>query len=602
MTQRLGQGLNTIIFHKMADKNPFSDIVTVFQERRLPEKATLAGYSALIDAYRLAVPLPRTLSAIGERHRIVEEAGWRILTPRHAPHPTLEGHLTFALKNEGLDLAVLKRLFLAVDPNEITGLVKAKPTGAYSRRLWFLYEWLIGKRLDLADADAGRYVPVVDPDQQWGATHENSPRHRVRNNLPGTPSFCPLVFRTSALETFVGLNLTQRAQEIIADVSRDLLARTAAFLLLKDSKSSYAIEGVHPPQDRIQRWGRAIGEAGRQQLDSEELLRLQEIVIGDARFVKLGFREEGGFVGVHDRTTHMPLPDHISARPEDLLSLVEGMIAFDRTADQTFDPVIAAAVLAFGFVYIHPFEDGNGRLHRFLIHHVLAKRGFNPPGVVFPVSAAILEQIDEYRRVLQSYSERLFPLIEWEHTERFSVHVLNDTGDFYRYFDATPHAEFLYACVRKTIEEDLPNETDFLRRYDQYRQYVTNFIDMPDRMIDLLFHFLHQNEGRLSNRSREREFEALNGEEVQRIERIYQEVFGGPPNIRSMKDLDIALLNREVMWPTHCAKAADGMHRIANVKSQPSKIHEGWTLQGICGLCSELVDTGEPTGIPSVVG
>ena len=74
---------------------------------------------------------------------------------------------------------------------------------------------------------------------------------------------------------------------------RDLLARTAAFLLLKDSKSSFAIENEHPPHDRIQRWGRAIGEAGRRPIDLDELLRLQRIVIGDARFVHLGLRDEG---------------------------------------------------------------------------------------------------------------------------------------------------------------------------------------------------------------------------------------------------------------------------------------------------------------------
>src|SRR3546814_227780 len=94
-------------------QHQFSGPVTVFHEKRLPERATPAGYSALIDAYGLRVPLPRTLSAAGERHRIIEEGGWRIVTPRHAPHPTLEGHLTFALKYEGLDLAVLKRLFVA---------------------------------------------------------------------------------------------------------------------------------------------------------------------------------------------------------------------------------------------------------------------------------------------------------------------------------------------------------------------------------------------------------------------------------------------------------------------------------------------------------
>ena len=71
--------------------------------------------------------------------------------------------------------------------------------------------------------------------------------------------------------------------------------------------------------------------------------------------------------------------DHISARPDDLQSLVDGMIAFDHSAEEKLDAVIAAAVLAFGFVYIHPFEDRNGRIHRYLIHHVLARRAF--PGI-----------------------------------------------------------------------------------------------------------------------------------------------------------------------------------------------------------------------------
>ena len=103
-----------IVFMDRLQEHRFSGPVTVFQERRLPERATPAGYAALIEAYGLRVPLPRTLSAIGERHRVVEQGGWRILTPRHAPEATLDGHLTFALKYEGLDLAVLKRLFLHV--------------------------------------------------------------------------------------------------------------------------------------------------------------------------------------------------------------------------------------------------------------------------------------------------------------------------------------------------------------------------------------------------------------------------------------------------------------------------------------------------------
>lgn len=506
-------------------KHDFSGPVTVFRERALPEKATPAGYAAVIDAYGLEAPLPRTLSATGEHHRIKEESGWRILTPRHAATPDLEGHLTFALKYEGLDLAVLKRLFETAGPGEVEAIVRATPTGSYARRIWFLYEWLTGRRLDLPDADKGTYVPVVDPDQQWAIDGENSSRHHVRNNLPGTPAFCPLVFRTKTLEEFAGMDLAGRAQTAVAGVPRDVLSRTAAFLLLKDSKSSYAIEGERAPQNRIQRWGRAIGEAGRRPIDLDELLRLQRIVIEDARFVAMGLRKEGGFVGEHDRDSRMPLPDHISARPEDLPLLIDGMISFDRGAAQKLDVVIAAAVLAFGFVYIHPFADGNGRIHRYLIHHVLAQRGFNPSGVVFPVSAAILEKIDTYKAVLEDYSRRLLPLIQWEPTADGNVNVLNDTGDFYRFFDVTPHAEFLYACVKKTIEEDLPHETEFLRRYDRFRARVEGMIDMPDRTIDLLFRFLQQNGGSLSKRAREREFGKLTDEEAKAIENAYAEIF-----------------------------------------------------------------------------
>jgi hypothetical protein len=509
-----------------APPHRFSEPPAALEERHLPEKATPVGYAALIRSYGLATPLPRTLSAIGERHRIIERDGWRILTPRHAPHDNLEGHLTFAFKYEGLDLAVLKRLFVAVGGGAIEAIVRAKPTGSYARRIWFLFEWLTGERLGLPDAARGSYVPIVDAERQCAIPGENSSRHRVRNNLPGTPGFCPLVYRTGRLEQLIAMDLPRLAQAAVASVPRELMARAAAFLLLKDSKASYAIEGETPPQDRIQRWGRAIGEAGRQPLDLETLLRLQRIVVGDARFVRLGLRQSGGFVGEHDHESRAPLPDHISARPDDLPSLIEGLAAFDTAAARQLDPVVAAAVLAFGFVYIHPFEDGNGRLHRYLMHHVLAERRFFPPGIVFPVSAAILERADEYRRVLEDYSRRLLPLISWQPTASGNVTVLNDTADFYRYFDATSHAEFLYACVQKTIEEDLPDEARFLQSYDRFRAGVEQVIDMPETTINLLFRFLRQSGGALSGRARQHEFAALTDEEASRIIQLYCDIFG----------------------------------------------------------------------------
>ncbi|MDG1416681.1 MAG: Fic family protein, partial [Maricaulis sp.] len=182
-------------------------------------------------------------------------------------------------------------------------------------------------------------------------------------------------------------------------------------------------------------------------------------------------------------------------------------------------------ILAFGFIYIHPFDDGNGRIHRYLIHHVLTARKFNPPGLIFPVSAAILDRIDEYRDVLEAYSQRLLPLIEWNPTTKMNVEVLNETIDFYRYFDATPHVEFLYECVEQTIEHDLPDEIEFLQKYDRFKAQVTERIEMPASTIDMLFNFLHQNNGQLSNRARTKEFAALKELEVVAFEDSYAEIF-----------------------------------------------------------------------------
>jgi hypothetical protein len=135
---------------------------------------------------------------------------------------------------------------------------------------------------------------------------------------------------------------------------------------------------------------------------------------------------------------------------------------------------------------------------------------------------------------------RLLPLIAWEPTEKFNVSVLNDTGDFYRFFDATPHAEFLYSCVQKTIEKDLPSETAFLRNYDAFRGQVEDIVDMPERTIDLLFRFLQQNGENLSRRARENEFRALSDDEAARIERIYR--------ASTYRHLQMAAPDRELHW------------------------------------------------------
>jgi Fic family protein len=505
-----------------------SQAVNDFREVPLPERGTPAGYAALIARYDLAVPSPPRLTAIAQRHHPVSTERWLMQTPRHAPADTVGDQLTHALRYEGVNLAVLSRLFAVIGADEIAEFVTSSPTGAYARRTWFLYEWLTGRRLDVPDAGKIRLVPAVDPDLQIALTEgDPSPRHRVLNNLPGTPAFCPMVRRTSIIDAYRARDFDARARETAGRIRRDLLARAAAFLLLSDSKSSFAIEGERPSGDRATRWGQAIAQAGTRPLSIAEFDRLQRIVIGDARFVRLGLRTEGGFVGAHDRETNMPVPDHISARAEDLESLLGGLIDYvERTVRSGMDPVAAAACAAFGFVYIHPYIDGNGRLHRWLFHHALALADFNPPGLIFPISVAIFRRIDDYRRVLERYSAPLLNLIQWRPTASGNVEILNDTADYYRYFDATAHVEFLYACVEQTIERDMPEEIRFLEAFDRFSERIQQIVDMPAAQVELLRGFLAQNEGRLSQRGRKKEFAALTDEEIIQAEAIYAETFG----------------------------------------------------------------------------
>ncbi|MDP3830918.1 MAG: Fic family protein, partial [Ignavibacteriaceae bacterium] len=261
-------------------------------------------------------------------------------------------------------------------------------------------------------------------------------------------------------------------------------------------------------------------------LSKEELVRLQQIVIDNSRFVKMCYRTEGGFIGEHDRRTGEPIPEHISARWQDIEMLMTGLLLTSKKLiDCQFHPVLTAAKIAFGFVFIHPFVDGNGRLHRYLIHHLLSNMKFTPQAIIFPVSAAILEKIEEYRRVLENYSHPLLDLIRWEKTSDNNVEVLNDTMDYYRYFDATIQSEFLFECVDYTINKIIPEEVSYLQKYDQIKVWLDDRFQMPDKTVALLLRFLEQNNGLLSKRARDREFVELTDEEVKEIEHKYKMFF-----------------------------------------------------------------------------
>jgi len=510
--------------------NHFSQEVTIFHGRSLPEVGILAGYALLLleieQQTGKLLPLPKQLAIVTEKHQRYNTEQWKVFTKRHKPNADLISHIFFALKYEGIDLLILKTIFQLIGEEDIKVAVRSEPTGQYSRRVWFLYEWLLGTKLDIPELKTGTYVEVVNPSIQYPGPTINSTRHRVKNNLPGTPEFCPMVKKSEKLEKYISANIQDSIDKGLDGRDKELIRRTAAFLLLKDSKASFAIEGEFPPNLRARNWGKAIGQAGKKALTLSEIERLQHIVIGTKKLRHMGIRQEEGFIGEHDRETFAPLPDHISAKAEDLSSLMNGLLdTKNLLQDSSYDPVLTAATIAFGFVFIHPLSDGNGRIHRYLIHHILNWMGYTNRDMIFPVSSAILDRISDYQEVLEDYSSQRNDLIEWDPTPRHNIRILNDTSVLYRYFDLTAQAEFLYECVEETISRIIPKEIDYLEKYDSLTNAINSSINLPDTRVDLLIKLLDQNKGKLSKRKRQKDFEVLSEEDISIIEEFYAEIF-----------------------------------------------------------------------------
>ncbi|WP_371877445.1 Fic family protein [Desulfomicrobium sp. ZS1] len=213
-------------------------------------------------------------------------------------------------------------------------------------------------------------------------------------------------------------------------------------------------------------------------------------------------------------------------RPTDLPTLMDGLFAAHRIMlDGGLLSVIHAAVVSYGFVFIHPFEDGNGRIHRFLIHNIFFQRGLVPKGLMFPVSAAMLKNPELYEQSLEAFSTPLLRLIDYDLDETGHMTVTSDAGALYRYIDMTAQAEALYEFVMLTIEHELVEELNFLNNYDSTKQSIQNIIDMPDRLIDLFIHCCLQNNGHLSARKRASLFDFLTDDELNLLEQAFRAGF-----------------------------------------------------------------------------
>lgn len=490
------------------------------------------GNAWLRDNFGLSVTPFTKECRLGSRPKVVPGDGveWEYFPKSYAPEPNPLAHVEFVLKYDHLHLELLRQVFQRLPLEEVAAWVGKQPTGKWARRVGYLYEFLTGKDLDpKALGVGGNYTPLLEKKRYVVAAHPVKVQSwRIEDNLLGNRDFCPVVRLTPAVQQSMQLDVTGRLDELSTRYPPEIFRRAVGYLYQKETRSSYDIEREEPSPDREARFVAALHDAGKSSQDEtlsmERLVSLQNIIV-DPRYAQSAYRTDQNYIGetlpnYRQRIHFVPPP------PQFVCSLMDGLGVFLKKSTGSH-ALTRSAITAFGFVFVHPFEDGNGRLHRFLIHDVLALDGYVPAGVILPVSAWMLKNLAGYDTCLEAYSRPLMEMLRYDLDLDDRLTVLNpdDVEGIYRYPDMTTQVEYLTTAVEGALSQELEPELNFLSGYDTTKREMRAVVDMPDRKLDTLIKLLHQNRGVLTKNKREL-YKELTDKELEKLAACFRTSFG----------------------------------------------------------------------------
>lgn len=491
-----------------------------------------AGLQWLKENYNLSRQVLTHSSYIGSNESIeltskgnVEQ----VYGPRYAPEKdTPLFHLEFALKYDDLSLDFFKSVFEKIAQEEIKEFISKSPSGKYARKIGFLYEFVTGMTIELDRPVTGNYTDLLEKEKYITGNVIKNSKWKINNNLLGNELFCPVIRRTKGMTALLGIDIKRKIEALKESYPKEIFKRAASYLYNKETRSSYEIEKEKPSADRMEKFVALLMKAGTEttekMLDRQHLVQLQNAIV-DPRFAAKDFRDFQNYVG-ELLPNYQDLIHYICPPPAILHSLMEGLKETSQKTYGATEPEVRAAILAFAFVFIHPFEDGNGRLHRFLIHDVLVHDGVVPGGLIIPVSAHMLNNIKDYDNILERYSKPLMQRIKYDKADNGEITVTNpdEVEGYFRYPDLTEHCIYLLETIHATLEEDMPEELTFLQRYDEAKGELQSIVDMPDRDINLMLVFLHQNKGTFPKRRRE-QFIKLTDDEISLMQDAYRKIY-----------------------------------------------------------------------------
>jgi hypothetical protein len=490
----------------------------------------LIGTSWLLEHYALGAVLASHRSRIGgRRQRLIKPDGTiEDIFPRNywpGDHPL--DHVEFVFKYENLSLDLLEQVFRKIPAADVDGYLAASPTSKYRRRIGFLYEFLNPN--PLKTEVSGNYVPVLDPKKYFTGKSRRNARWRVIDNLLGSSGACPLIRRTPAIDGKLKHDWSREIRRLTRETNPRLWSRAVNYFYLKETKASFAIEREEVTPARGERFVAVLARSSTVNpealLDESRLTALQNLVV-DPRYAAKGFRDDQNYVG-QTLPGYQEKVHYVCPPPTLVLTLISGLRSF-RVRSEELPAPVRASVVSFGFVYVHPFSDGNGRLHRLLLHESLALDGYTDPGIVLPFSAAMLRDSPAYDRVLETVSQAVNARVRY-HLEKDGSLVLENAREaegVWRYPDLTPHVEYVLELIETTVTRDLPEELQTLVQIDRAATTIKEIVDLPETKLNLLLALLVNNRGRLSRRKRSSVFAELTDAEVEGIEQAFAEAFG----------------------------------------------------------------------------
>jgi hypothetical protein len=494
----------------------------------------MIGYEFLVSRIPVRMPPPTRPARIRPVTRI-EPMPDLLAVPRHvapAEGASVLDHVLFGLKHETFQLAILHEALKLVPGEELSRALTAQRTGGYLRKAAFLWEKTNGRPLTLPwDTTGGNYVDIFDRDVYYtGPLWERSPKYRVNFNGIGPYEFCPVVRKDPGLEQR-GRDVLRRLCAWATDPGNAaVLDRVMNWAYLSETRDSYAIENESPSPDKERAFLQAMEHLrDRTPLTEAYLVDLQNVVITTDLKLERAFRHRQNWL---QRGGHGALAvRYVPPPPEDLGPMMDGLMRMANAREGDVPPLVKAALVSFGFVFLHPFMDGNGRLSRLLAHHsmnfngALPAIGDNP--AILPLSVAMKRNEKDYLAALEAFSKPARQL--WDVTyiaDNEFVFEFKSSPMVYAHWDGDAAAAFVTACAEGALEQSLIEETSFIQAYDQAYERIDKEFDLPNRTINLLIQWIRQNNGRMPERRRNAaELILLKPEQIARIEAIVADSF-----------------------------------------------------------------------------